>query len=54
MISKDIVYSIIDDRIEHLLDCRKSHMLNYDTKLANLCDEIIEELQHLKSEIMAI
>lgn len=54
MISKDIVYEMIGDRISHLLDCRKSHMLNYDTNLAYLCDEIIEELQQLKAEIMAI
>lgn len=29
-------------------------MRNYDTKLAHLCDELIEELEALKSEIMAI
>lgn len=54
MISKDIVYEMIDDRVAYLQDCTKSHKRNYDTKLAYLCDYIIEELQLLKSEIMAI
>lgn len=54
MISKDIVYEMIDDRVAYLQDCTKSHKRNYDMKLAYLCDCIIEELQLLKSEIMAI
>lgn len=54
MISKVIVYEMIDDRVVYLQDCSKSHKRNYDTKLAYLCDSIIEELQLLKSEIMAI
>lgn len=54
MISEDIVYEIINDRIAHLQDCRNGHMRNYDENLAYLCDEIIEELELLKSEIMAI
>lgn len=54
MISKDIVCDIINDRVAYLVDCRKSHMLNYDTKQAYTCDVIIEELESLISEIMAI
>lgn len=34
MISKDIVYEMIDDRVAYLQDCTKSHKRNYDTKLA--------------------